>query len=339
MAECDVSPDDSFLERIFGAHRPESISFYLQNWDKCVFRATFGTEIKDSYPPCVVRLEARNDNSLNPATFAAMQQIARAILPDLVPRTIQTGIAANSEGETFNFSVTEFVEGDILEEVREKLNPDEQNSIAAAIAEAVRKLYCSQLQIGEVKEIKAKDSPSSTDFNMTRSVCLFGGPHTGLPVGGSALLSAVMQRRRLRKDFCTKHHVSKRQGIRIQSSIEDLGLVFIQTSEMEQWPNEAVFCHNDLTPCDIIIKSHTSLDGSSHYKLATIIDSELAGFYPPSYELSLQDTYLGAGNRRLSFYLLLKRHLKELVPSSSLQIAHCKAMEVVWESRHRLLQR
>ncbi|KAI0454288.1 hypothetical protein F5B21DRAFT_476528 [Xylaria acuta] len=217
------------------------------------------------------------------------------------------------------------------------MNPNEQKSVAAAIAEAVGKLHCSRLQLSGAGEIISNNSSSSATIDMTRGVSLFGGPHTGFLVNGYALLDAVMQRRKLRKDFCTKHHVSERQGIIVQSNFEELGSVFIKTSEIEQWPNEAVFCHNDLTPRNIIIQSRTSSNGSSYYKLAAIIDWELAGFYPPSYELSLQDTYLSGGNRRLSFYLLLKKHLKELVPRSSSQIALCQAMELVWESRHQLL--
>ncbi|KAI1734585.1 kinase-like domain-containing protein [Xylaria scruposa] len=330
-----LSPDDTLLEQIFGAHQPENISFYLQGRYKCIFKATFAADIKGSHPPCVARLEVRNEYSIDQATVASMQQIARSILPDLVPKTIRTGTATNSAETTFNFWLTEFVDGDVLEDVWEKLDPDEQNSIAIAIAEAVRKLHRCQLQIGGANETKAKNSPGSTDFNIDRR--LFGGPHTGFLTDGSALIDTIMQRWKLIEDSSTKHHVSESRGIKIQSNYEDLGSVFIKTSELEQWPNEAVFCHNDLTPDNIIIKPHTSLDGNSHYELAAIIDWELAGFYPPSYELGLQDTYLSTRNLRLSFYLLLKKHLKELVPRSSSQIALCKAMDILWESRHRLL--
>ncbi|KAI0182615.1 hypothetical protein EV127DRAFT_487915 [Xylaria flabelliformis] len=204
-----------------------------------------------------------------------MQRIAKAILPGLIPRLIQAGTATNSEGETFYFSVTEFVD-------------------AIAIAEAARKLHRSRLWVSEANETRAKDPSSSTDFDIDR--CLFGGPHTGFLADGSALLDAIIQIWILGEDFSTKHHVLEYQGIKIQSNFEDLGSVVIKTSEIEQWPSEAVSCHNDLIPRNIIIKSHTSLDGSSHYKLAGIIDWELVGSYPPSYELSLQNVYLSAEN-------------------------------------------
>lgn len=73
------------------------------------------------------------------------------------------------------------------------------------------------------------------------------------------------------------------------------------------------------------------------YSLAAIIDWELAGFYPPSYQLSLQDTYLGDGNRHLSFYLLLKQGMKDTVPLSPSQVALVRAMELMFESQYRWL--
>lgn len=99
------------------------------------------------------------------------------------------------------------------------------------------------------------------------------------------------------------------QEIRIQSSFEELGSIVINNPDIDKWPGEAVLCHNDLTPRNLILQSHAFPSGKSKYKLAGIIDWELAGFYPASYELSLQDTYLGA-NRHVSFYLLLKEHMK-----------------------------
>jgi thiamine kinase-like enzyme len=93
------------------------------------------------------------------------------------------------------------------------------------------------------------------------------------------------------------------QDMLVKSSFEELGSIPIHKAAMENGPGEAVFCHNDLTPRNIIVQKRASSDGTHTYNLAGIIDWELAGFYPPSYELSLQDTYLGTGDRHLSFYL------------------------------------
>jgi hypothetical protein len=123
----------------------------------------------------------------------------------------------------------------------------------------------------------------------------------------------------------------------IQSNFEELGSATVSNSDMEQWPKEAVFCHNDLTPRNLMLQPTGSAGGITSYKLAAIIDWELAGFYPPSYQLSLQDTYLGLGNRHLSFYLLLKERMKDITPRSPSQVALLRAMELIFESRQRFL--
>jgi len=106
---------------------------------------------------------------------------------------------------------------------------------------------------------------------------------------------------------------------------------------MEQWQREAVFCHNDLTPRNLIPQSSETLGGNKKYKLAAIIDWELASFYPPSYQPSLQGTYLGTANRHLSFYLLLKERMKDITPHAPSQISLLRAMELIFESRQRML--
>ncbi|GJD03134.1 hypothetical protein ColKHC_11959 [Colletotrichum higginsianum] len=97
---------------------------------------------------------------------------------------------------------------------------------------------------------------------------------------------------------------------------------------MEQWGREAVFCHNDLTPRNIILRPRNADDGTRapDYELSAIIDWELFGFYPASYELSLQDTYLSGGN-----------HGGDLVPASVAQVSLLQAIGVLSESRQRRL--
>jgi thiamine kinase-like enzyme len=126
------------------------------------------------------------------------------------------------------------------------------------------------------------------------------------------------------------------QEIRIQPGFEELESIIINNSDTDKWPREAVLCHNDLTPRELILSLRASSGGKSKYKLAGIIDWELAWLYPASYEVSLEDTYLGA-NRHVSFYLLLKEYMKTIVARSSPQIVLLQAMELIFESQQRLL--
>ncbi|KFY43511.1 hypothetical protein V494_01949 [Pseudogymnoascus sp. VKM F-4513 (FW-928)] len=125
---------------------------------------------------------------------------------------------------------------------------------------------------------------------------VFGGPHTGVLNNGHALLYSIMEKRKLTKPFCTMETLSGTQDVRV----------------------------------------HTPADGKPSYKLAGIIAWEVAGFYPPSYELSLQDTYLGV-DRHVSFYLLLKYHMKSIVPRSPSEVAFVQAIALIYESQRRKL--
>ncbi|OBT86340.1 hypothetical protein VE02_03826 [Pseudogymnoascus sp. 03VT05] len=212
MADRDVKPDDCLLTHIFTDNQPNSISIFLQEWDKCVFEAKFPKNPQNDYTTCVVRLESEDEKPKNFAMIAAMQRIAATIIPGLVPKTYQVGKAVNAQGRMFHFSVVELVEGDLLEDAWQLMSAGEQSSAVADLVEALQKLH----------------------------------------------------------------------------------------------------------------------------SLAGILDWELAGFYPPSYELGLQDTYF-CTDRHVSFYLLLKEHMKNIVPRSSSQIALVQANALIYESQQRKL--
>ncbi len=339
MADRDVTPDDSLLKQIFATIQPETISIFLQNWDKCVFKAEFPKGLEDRHSGCVVRLEAENESFTTFTTIAAMQKIAATIIPELVPQTLQVGKAKNAQGRMFHFSVIELVEGDLLEDVWQQMSAEEQSSVVAELVEALEKLHSVRLSDKRVKEILGKTFREEGDevpkgFEQPGA---FGGPHTGFLNDGPALLNSIMERRKLKKPFYTMEPIVDSGDIRMQSSFIDLGSTIIHKSDIDKWLGEAVLCHNDLSPRNLILQSRPSSGGKSSCKLAGIIDWELAGFYPASYELSLQDTYLGGANRHVSFYLLLKEHMKDIVPRSSSQIVLLQAMELIFESQQRLL--
>ena len=339
MADRDVTPDDSLLKQIFTTNQPETISIFLQNWDKCVFKAEFPRDGEHRHSTCVVRLEAENKNLQTFTTIASMQQIAATIIPDLVPQTLQVGKAKNAQGRMFHFSVIELVDGDLLEDVWQQMSAEEQSSVVAELVKALEKLHSVRLSDKWVKEILGKMLREESDGIMKgfEQPSAFGGPHTGFLNGGPALLDSIMARRKLNKPFCTIEPIVGSQDVGIQSSFKELGSTVINKSDMDKWPGEAVLCHNDLNPRNIILQACASSGGLSKHKLVGIIDWELAGFYPASYELSLQDTYLSGANRHVSFYLLLKEHMKDLVPRSSSQIVLLQAMELIFESQQRYL--
>ncbi|KAK0110877.1 hypothetical protein ONS96_002464 [Cadophora gregata f. sp. sojae] len=343
MPDHDITPDATLLNQIFTTHHPETISILLQNLEKCIFRAEFPNSLPNHHHAArvVVRLEAENENLKTFTTIAAIQRLAASIIPNLVPQTLQVGKVKNAQGRIFNFSVIEFVEGELLDDVWWQMSAEEQRCVVIELVEALEKLHNARLSDTKVQEILGKslrEEGGEVLKSFEQAAGIFGGPHTGYLNGGPALLESIMERRKLKnKPFCTMESLVDSQAISIQSNYEELGSILINTSDIDKWSGDAVLCHNDLTPRNLILQSRAGTDGEVKYKLAGIIDWELAGFYPPSYELSLQDTYLSGANRHISFYLLLKEQMKDIVPRSSSQVVLLEAMELIYESQQRLL--
>jgi len=333
MADQAVKPDNFLLQQIFqNDGQPTSTSILLQDWDKCIFRADFA----NGRPSLVARIEAQETQSGTFATIAALQEVARIVIPELVPPTYKLGTAKNEEGREFQYSVIGIVTGDTLEEVWEKIGDHDRVSIVAEIASAVAKLHSVRIGDYAVQEI-FRALLLANDLRDIQQPDTFGGPLTGFLKDGPALLNALLARRKAKKSFCSILPSTVSQASVIKSNYDDLGSVTIKDSEMSTWVEEAVFCHNDLTPRNLIISSSLDHNGVPKYRLGGIIDWELSGFYPASYELSLQDTYLGLGNRHISFYLLLKEHLTKLVPRTPSQIGLLNAVELIYESQQRCL--
>ncbi|ETS79644.1 hypothetical protein PFICI_09497 [Pestalotiopsis fici W106-1] len=332
-----IAPDEHLLSRLFNQHQP-AITIILQTQQKCVFKAEFSTRIDFDLTSKIVRLEIKNKESQSFGEIALLQHLAATVIPDLVPKTHQVGIIEDSLGRALHFSVTEFVEGDTLQNVWSKLSADAQDSIVVKLGEALEKLHT--IRPSNLESEKRPKAPPGANKEMLDKVSqpgVFGGPHTGFIDTGSALLASFMNRRKLKKQFCVLEPRSNMQGIIIRSNFNDLGSLTIDNSESEKWSEEAVLCHNDLNPRNLIIQQRKSPDGVLEHRLAGIVDWELAGFYPASYELSLHDTYLGTANQHLSFYFKLKSYMRSCVPHSPSQIKLLKANELIYESQQRHL--
>ncbi|KAI1175185.1 hypothetical protein F4777DRAFT_551068 [Nemania sp. FL0916] len=236
MADRDITPDDSLLKQIFTTNQPETISIFLQNWDKCVFKAEFPRDGEHRHSACVVRLEAENKNLQAFTTIASMQQIAATIIPDLVPQTLQVGTAKNAQGRMFHFSVIELVDGDLLEDVWQQMSAEEQSSVVAELVKALEKLHFVRLSDKWVKEILGNMLREESDgiLKSFEQPGAFGGPHTGFLNGGPALLDSIMARRKLNKPFCTIEPIDGSQDVGIQSSFKELGSTIINKSDMDK---------------------------------------------------------------------------------------------------------
>ena len=323
-----ITPDAKILAEIFPSLQPTSTEIFVQTWDRCIFVARFD----DSSSDRIVRLEDPNDRF---HVIAALEKLASLALPELVPTGYQIGTITNTSGRTFDFSVTEFVQGFTLKDVWTNLNEEDQDALMQSIINAVQKLQTIRLDDKAVQEI-LKDTPylNKVDPN------ILGGPHLGYLREGSALLEAILQYRKIKPPFCSIS-MSSSGIVTLQSVHEELGSKQVVKTEHLSWENEAVFCHNDLHPCNIIVRKSDSPNESQEYRLAAIIDWEMAGFFPFAYELSLQDTVLGTGNMSYSWHKLFLKHAQKKLSffDTPSQASLLQAMTLIFESQQKSLPR
>lgn len=195
------------------------------------------------------------------AAVAAMQEIAPTCLPALVPTTHRVCVAANAEGRRFHFSVMDFVEGRTLEEAWDGMDDENRVSVVGAIVDALTKLHSMRLSDRTVQDIlgRALGGGDSKDGNS----CERGSGWALHWVSGKRLSPACRLRSEAEASkallFYSIELIAKPTGLGLQSSFEDVGSVVVSQSDMTQWPEDAVLCHNDLTPRNLILSE--TVDG------------------------------------------------------------------------------
>ncbi len=337
----DLFPDGAVIQHIFEEAIPDyRISILLQDWNKCIFKVDPDASLTGRYKrPVVVRLETTEQCTVSEfALTAELQRLASDTLPGTVPAVLQFGKVSSAGGLEYCFSIVEFVEGVTLDSVWADLNETSKEAVVNDIIDALKLLHARGLRDENLQTVLEQAADNQKDVRAPKTL-YFGGAHTMSLTTGEALLDAIMERWKLKQPFCDVAKEENLKSITIKSRFSDLGSVTIGQHEMGQWLEEAVLCHNDLTPNNILLKrtSTNSSKNNTEYRLAAIIDWELAGLYPAAYETQLQDTYLAGGNRHVSFYLMMKKAMKDIVPCNQSQQTLLQAMELIYESKHRYL--
>ncbi|OAR02926.1 hypothetical protein LLEC1_05528 [Akanthomyces lecanii] len=337
----DLFPENVVLQHIFnGPIQNSQISVFLQDWDKCVFKVDPDTSATSPYKePVVVRLESAEQSTISQFALATeIQNLAAETLSGLVPPVLKIGQVKDSRGGEYCFSVVGLVDGATLDSVWANLNESSRRTVVADVVEAIKKLYTRKLSEENVQAVLQRAARSQDDARAPQPL-LFGGAYTTILKTGEALLDKILESRKLWSPFCHIKRDENRGTATIHSRFSDLGSLTIHQHEMSQWVEQAVLCHNDLTPKNILLKkvSGNSSEDEAGYRLAGIIDWENGGLYPAAYEAQIQDTYLPSNNRHVSFYMMMKEGMGPLIPRNNAQEDLLRAMELIYESQQRHL--
>lgn len=313
----DLAPDKALLNGIFPQSEPATTTILSQTYDSCTFIAHIdGTnQIETSHGDVVVRLELSN-NRLR--TVSALQQVATLAIPELVPAVYQVGTARAEDGREIDFFVSAFVAHSItLETVWDGLTDEEQSKIMNQLLTAMTKLQALNLADEPVrKTLEAGNRVLSNTIGQGSGVLkpdvALGSPEIGIFEDVHGLVAGIIAYNGVSGELKLDSRGNLRDnGVIIATPDEEL---HIGQAELESLGQQAVLCHNDLEPRNLLVRHVHSDDGSLHYDLTAIIDWEMAGFFPFAYEYSMKDSLLGSSNTCYSWYSLFKQRTAPLLP-------------------------
>lgn len=229
------------------------------------------------------------------------------------------GTTTTADGRDIEFSVTQFI-GDAvtLESVWGGLEKEQQVHIITEVLEAVRKLHSIKLLDTCVERIL-----EGTGFSSHSTAALIGGPEIGYFTNIEELLRGIIRSHAyLLLDTVTG-------GVIVQSEYDDMSPVLISCDNLQSLQDSVVLFHQDLEPRNILVNVKKLENGATRYNITAIIDWEMSGVFPFSYEYVYKDLFLGNANLYYTWYTLFKEHGAPLLPMSPLPAFHAQFMEAI----------
>jgi hypothetical protein len=265
------------------------------------------------------------------ATVVALQNLAHSVLPDLVPKVLETTTFKTSDGEEYEYSIEEFVDGTRnLWAAWRELDTAQQREMMDSIGTALAKLQTLKLDDSKVREA-LKDTP------FTKEACPFG----------SAVFGYFKDVPELLRTFITNfqpydtelstviNDCLAESGVTVKSIYSGIPSVNISRENLDALKKDSVLCHHDLEPRNILVRQ--SPNGG--YELAAIVDWETAGFYPFAFEYWLKDWRFGRDDQNFTWYMNFKERLEHLLPQHEGTDKFIAALQTIDEGRERKLGR
>jgi hypothetical protein len=256
----------------------------------------------------VVRIEKTSDSRFG--EVAAFQQLGATAVPELVPTTYELGKARSTSGELFQYSFIQFITGRTIEEVWHSITWENKCELVDDLVWAMKRF--SQL------------TPASSEVQkMLRNTALLVQPDLKLggPIFGffNSCLNFVMFIIRKIEPEEARIGLSEdeRGGLRVEPlhpDISEISSVHFSREDLIDLTSQAVFCHNDLLPRNLMAQEAGDVNGKTWYKLVSIIDWEYSCFVPKGYEIFYKDQELGLINLYFDWYLLFRQKTKCLLP-------------------------
>ncbi|KAI3530381.1 hypothetical protein CABS01_13185 [Colletotrichum abscissum] len=264
----------------------------------CAFLLNF----KESQPPpgiprqLFVRIQKYEKNE-SPLATAAITNLARTVLPSLVPKVWGSGYSWMKDGTKVSYVLSQWYPDSCpLETVWDDLGVENRGEIVGDLFEAVSKLCSLSLQKLTFEQWQLlRNTPFET--KKTELSILVGGPPYGYHTDFASLM---------RRNLCPRNAdcaVNGRTDGTLVVSVhapeaEHFG--FAET-DLDLLTQSSVLCHNDLEPHNLLVKKVYTERGDE-YRLVAILNWDQAGFVPFAFEVARKDLHLGLRNFNWSWY-------------------------------------
>lgn len=329
----ELVPDDAILSAIFPGCKPTSIEVLANNFDACTFKVKFDEEPSPGLPAVlIVRIETSNGVL---ETVSALQKVASYQIPEFIAEVYSFGKASTADQRLLEYTITKFIPDTVtLESVWPSLSSAERQSLVNAVVHAL-----GRLQQLKFSDDTVRDLLLNTPY-LDGGEKSIGGPATGYAKDIRDFLTQLVERHQL-KQLPTSSITENPDGILIESSLSDLGKVFLSNLELQSLHKDALLSHNDLEPRNILVRKlqGKSDNEGSQYELAAIIDWEMAGFLPFAFETAWKDYSLGNANLYYDWYLLFKEKTRCMIPTGDVSEKFIRAVQLIVESKNRQWKR
>lgn len=205
------------------------------------------------------------------------------------------------------------------------LDENNQSSLMDSLVEAVRRLQSLPATPALLCQIINHD-PGYKEETTSSQDSILGGPNSGYHAGLKDILTGLINNKAAKK--LGYKVVGTADGITTRTAQDGTNTTELTQSDLDALMANIVLCHNDLEPRNIPVRKTEGHDAGG-YKLAAIINWEMAGFYPFSYEYGLKDTFVGSNNLYFGWYSLFKQRAAALLPAGAAQGKLIQALAVI----------
>ncbi|KAK7458376.1 hypothetical protein Landi51_01199 [Colletotrichum acutatum] len=288
MPELREDTDDTKLQ----------VQVLQNNTTFCAFLLDFN---RSQHPPGIprrlfVQIQKYEKNG-SPLVTAALTNLARTVLPSLVPKVWGSGYSWMEDGTKVSYVLSQwYPDACTLETVWDDMDVENRGEIVGDLFEAVSKLRSLSFQKLTLEQWQClRNTPFET--KNTELPILVGGPPYGYHHDFASLL---------RRNLCPRNADcavnEKTDGTLIVSvhTPQEEYFGFAET-DLDSLTQSSVLCHNDLEPHNLLVEK-VSTECGDEYKLVAILNWDQAGFVPFAFEVSRKDLHLGLWNFNWSWY-------------------------------------